>query len=69
MNLTTDILDANIGSFDKRLNLRKDIREIVISSKIHTHGMPKEYFVAITNLYADFVKGNIKEIIEWKYSV
>ncbi|MDD2371609.1 MAG: hypothetical protein PHQ32_06385 [Firmicutes bacterium] len=69
LNLSTDILDANIGGLTRRNKLIEDISNVKAYYKKFTHGMPKEYFVAITNLYADFIKENIKEIIEWKYSV
>lgn len=68
-NLHTSILDTNIGTFEGRRILEQTVKNIFENSKKYNYGMPKKYFEAIVTVYADFVKANLNDILDWKYDI
>ena len=61
-----NILNTEIGGIENRKKLKDSLNYIYELKKKHTHGMPKEYFEAIAELYANYVKNNIDEILQWR---
>ena len=64
-NFGVSILDAEIGTTNSRKKLKEAVQNLLIESK-NGRGIRKKEFETITTLYANFVKENLDEILNWK---
>jgi hypothetical protein len=66
-DLHVNILETKIGTLESRTKLEQSVKIVFIDSEKYKHGMPKKHFESIVTLYADFVKENLNDILNWKY--
>lgn len=64
-NIYVNILDTDIGNAHDRQLLKEAVAAVYLKSQTF-RTMPKKHFMTIVNLYAQFVKEHLADILLWQ---